>query len=129
MGILAYLVLGETNIGRQRIARMQEVLASLPDLSRVPGSDAVTLRPLIPERHQPLFKVGQFIGGFEPVGGNQARVMPDFNATIEAILTDINAATNHVHLLFYIWLPDNNGRKVIEAMKRAAARGSLSCIG
>ena len=28
-----------------------------------------------------------------------------------------------MHLLFYIWLADNNGCKVIEAVKRAAARG------
>ncbi len=32
-------------------------------------------------------------------------------------------ATDHVHLLFYIWLPDNNGCKMVEALKRAAARG------
>jgi cardiolipin synthase len=28
-----------------------------------------------------------------------------------------------VHLLFYIWLPDNNGLKMVEALKRAAGRG------
>ncbi len=27
-----------------------------------------------------------------------------------------------MHLIFYIWLPDNNGLKVVEALKRAAAR-------
>ena len=31
--------------------------------------------------------------------------------------------TDHVHVLFYIWLPDHNGCKVVEALKRAAARG------
>jgi len=67
VGILAYLVSGETNIGRQRVAHMPKALASLPDFSSVPGPGAVTLRPLIPERHQTLFKVGQFIGRFEPV--------------------------------------------------------------
>ena len=29
---------------------------------------------------------------------------------------------DHVHLTFYIWLPDNNGLKVVGALKRAAAR-------
>jgi cardiolipin synthase len=42
------------------------------------------------------------------------------------MVADIDAATDHVHLLFYIWLPDNNGRKVVEALKRAAARG-ITC--
>ena len=36
---------------------------------------------------------------------------------------DMDSATDHVHVLFYIWLPDNNGSKVVEALKRAAARG------
>ncbi|MCB1822456.1 MAG: cardiolipin synthase, partial [Candidatus Competibacteraceae bacterium] len=36
---------------------------------------------------------------------------------------DMNAAREHVHVLFYIWLPDRNGCKVMEALKRAAARG------
>jgi cardiolipin synthase len=40
-----------------------------------------------------------------------------------AMVADIDAAQDHVHLLFYIWLPDNNGCKVVEALKRAAARG------
>src|SRR5262249_11860304 len=60
---------------------------------------------------------------FQPVGGNTAHLLADSNATIDAMVADIDAAKDHVHLLFYIWLPDNNGRKIIEALKRAAARG------
>ena len=39
------------------------------------------------------------------------------------MVADIDSATDHVHVLFYIWLPDHNGSKVVEALKRAAARG------
>jgi cardiolipin synthase len=39
------------------------------------------------------------------------------------MVADIDAAQDHVHVLFYIWLPDNNGCKVAGALKRAAARG------
>ena len=49
--------------------------------------------------------------------------MQDSNSTIESMIADIDAATLHVHLMFYIWLPDNNGCKVVEALKRAAQRG------
>jgi cardiolipin synthase len=41
-------------------------------------------------------------------------------------VADIDAAKDHVHLMFDIWLPDNNGCKVVEALKRAAARG-ITC--
>src|SRR5690606_36308448 len=30
---------------------------------------------------------------------------------------------DHVHMIFYIWLADNNGRKVVDAVMRAAQRG------
>ena len=123
VGIVAYLLLGETNIGRKRVERMKKVMAALPDIASTPGFDAPTVRPEIPERHIPLFKVGQSISGFEPVGGNHAILMADSNAAIDAMVADIDKAANHVHLLFYIWMPDNNGRKMVEALKRAVARG------
>lgn len=123
MGILAYLLLGETNIGRNRVERMKRVMAALPNVASTPGFDAPTVRPEIHERHLPLFKVGQSISGFECVGGNHASLMADSNAAIDAIVADIDKAAHHVHLLFYVWMPDNNGRKMAEALMRAVARG------
>lgn len=123
VGILAYLLFGETNIGRRRVDRAREVLASLP--SSVPSWLGVEphLRPELPEHWEPLFRLGQSINGFAPIGGNTARLMEDSNAGIDAMVADMNAATGTIHLIFYIWLEDNNGLKVVEALKRAAARG------
>ena len=61
VGIVAYLLLGETNIGRKRVERMKKVMAALPNIGSAPGFDAKTARPEMPERHLPLFKVGQSI--------------------------------------------------------------------
>jgi cardiolipin synthase len=120
IGILAYLLLGETNIGRRRVASMKEVLRSLPGAGAVQADDAA---PGIADRHRALFRAGQSISGYAPVGGNAARLFSDSNATISALVADIDAATDHVHLLFYIWLADNNGTRVAEALRRAASRG------
>jgi cardiolipin synthase len=49
--------------------------------------------------------------------------MEDSNSAVETMIADIDAATDHVHLTFYIWLTDRNGLKMVEALKRAAARG------
>jgi len=122
-GIVAYILLGETSIGRHRIARMHTVLARLPDVADTPGMEAATVQADVPPHYAHLFQAGKTVNGFEPVGGNRAQLMQDSNATIERMVTDIDAARDHVHLLFYIWLPDNNGCKVVEALKRAAARG------
>ena len=123
LGMVSYILLGEVNIGRRRIERMREVLARLPDVPDGSGAGAKNLEADVPQRCAHLFRLGRSVSGFEPVGGNSARLMADSNAAIDSIVADIDAATDHVHLLFYIWLPDNNGRKVIEALKRAAARG------
>jgi cardiolipin synthase A/B len=121
-GIVAYILLGETSIGRRRVARMREVLTRLPDLAEAPGAKAANLQAEIPDRYAPLFRVGHSVNGFEPTGGNRGQLLPDSNATIDSLVADIDAAKEHVHLSFYIWLPDNNGLKVVEALKRAAAR-------
>ena len=122
-GILAYLLLGETNIGRRRVARLRAAVARLPMTDSVcfRGSESAAAR--VPERFRHVFRLGQSISGFEPVLGNKGSLMADSNASIDAMVADIDAATEHVHLLFYIWLPDTNGCKIVEALKRAAARG------
>ena len=123
LGMLAYLFLGEVNIGRRRVSRLHAVLGRMPRIPSQVAGDATEIAAAIAERHRHLFQLGHSISGFEPVGGNTARLLADSNAAIEAMVADIDAATDHVHLLFYIWLPDNNGCKVVEALKRAAARG------
>ena len=57
-----------------------------------------------------------------PVGGNQTGLMADSNAAVESMVADIYAGKDHVHLTFYTLLPDANGLKVVEALKRAAVR-------
>ena len=121
-GILSYLLLGETNVGKRRRQRLQQVLAGLPDVTAVAGMEAA-LRPTIPDHRQCLFDVGRSISGYGPLGGNQGTLMDNTNLAIDRMVEDIDAATHHVHILFYIWLPDRNGTKVAEAVMRAAARG------
>jgi cardiolipin synthase len=123
VGVLGYLLLGETNIGRRRVARLRQALAALPPPSAAPGYAAPSHAPETQHRHEPLFRVGQSISGYAPIGGNRATLPGDSNALVAALIEDIDAATDHVHLLFYIWLADNNGQAVAEAMARAARRG------
>ena len=123
VGVLAYLLLGEVNIGERHYKAMRKVRKELP--VSVAGVEGEPPQPCagIPVRYAHLFRVGHSISGLEPVAGNYAELQADSNATIERMAADIDAATEHVHLLFYIWLADNNGCKIIEALKRAAGRG------
>jgi cardiolipin synthase A/B len=123
VGIVAYMLLGETNIGRSRVARLNRILAELPPPSASEAALGETLAPPVPDRYAQLFNVGRSISGYQPVGGNRARLMTDSDTAIYEMVADIDAAEDHVHLMFYIWLPDGNGGKMVEALKRASARG------
>ena len=123
LGVVAYLLVGETSIGRKRIARARQAVANMPvpdyGASKFSARDHDTL----PDRWMPIFRLGETINGFEPVTGNTATLPADSNAAIDALIADIDTAEDHVHLMFYIWLTDTNGLKVADALKRAAARG------
>jgi cardiolipin synthase len=123
VGLLAYLLFGELNIGRRRVARMRQVLAGMPSMAKTTPANQINAETDVPQRYEHLFALGRSISGFEAVGGNTARLTADSNATIEAMVADIDAAQDHVHLLFYIWLPDGNGCKIALALQRAAGRG------
>ena len=122
-GVVAYLLFGEVNIGRKRIARMQKVVAELQADAAAAGLNPQQFTPAEPTQCQHLFRVGHSITGLSPVAGNSGVLMDDSNSTIDCMVADIDAAQEHVHLLFYIWLPDGNGCKVVAAVKRAVARG------
>ena len=122
-GILAYLLFGEVNIGRRRVARLRQVIGAMPAFPPAVPGDESNLEASVPERYAHLFQMGRSISGLEPVGGNSARLMADSNSAIDAMVADIDAAGQHVHVLFYIWLPDGNGCKIVEALRRAAGRG------
>jgi cardiolipin synthase len=121
-GIGLYVLFGEATIGRKRIARLRSALARLPSFAEIGPHDGESEARVAPHL-APLFRVGQTISGFPAVGGNRAELLPDSAATIDRLVADIDAAEHHVHLIFYIWLPDASGTAVARAMIRAAERG------
>ena len=118
LGVIAYLLLGETSIGRERIKRLREVE------SRMPLPDDATFAPdSIDPQAVPLFDFARSINGFRGVAGNRFALMEDSDAAIDALVVDIGQAAEHVHISFYIWLDDHNGGKVADAVAAAARRG------
>jgi cardiolipin synthase len=120
VGVLAYILFGEVNPGHKPLARLRAALKALPRAAEVAGPSA---EAMIPERFVSLFRVGHSVNGFVPSAGNRAALLADSAAAIDAMVADIDAARHSVHVLFYIWLADESGRKVMAALQRAAARG------
>lgn len=125
IGIVAYILLGSVSIGRSRIARVERILKAMPGPTDIPGMSVKEIQPLGNSRFDHVFRVGYSINGFAPIGGNSAELMNDSYAAIDAMIRDIDAAKHHVHLNFYIWLTDNSGTKMAQAVCRAARRGVI----
>ena len=124
VGIIAYLMLGETHIGRRNQKAMQETIEEEHSSEYLLDENADESLG-IPSGYVHLFRVGRSLSNFAPVAGNSAQLMENSAATIDNIVSDIDAACSEVNLLFYIWLPDNSGVCVAEALKRASGRGVM----
>src|SRR5690606_18892165 len=69
------------------------------------------------------FALAETVNALPPTLGNRAHLAADGNAAIREMVADIDAAKSTVHLCFYIWLADNNGFRIKDALIRAAQRG------
>lgn len=74
-------------------------------------------------RGEGLAALSRRLGGFEALGGNRVEVLEGGPTATERLVSDIDAARNHVHLLFYIVESDRTGERVSRALVRAARRG------
>jgi cardiolipin synthase len=127
IGVVAYLFLGETSIGHERVRRLHEAegrLAAPSGAGTEPGDPVAG----------GVSELCRSINGFGPTPGNRVVLLGDPAASpaeptldcdraIAGLIEAIEAATEHVHVSFYIWLDDDHGGRVADAISAAARRG------
>jgi len=122
-GTVVYFLFGEDNIGKTgRAARAVIIDRIRTDASEFLGV-ASDIDALVDPLYRPAAQFSASINRFYPVAGNTAELMADADTTVQRMIADIDAATNHVHVLFYIWLDDRTGTGLAQALMRAAQRG------
>ncbi len=116
LGILVYFLFGEVRLRRAKAQRMSDVRKVL--------SEALALTPGIApvDDLAPAFAAGSATSGFVARAGNRAALLPEDGA-MDDMIAAIDAARLHVHVLFYIWLPDPTGTRFAMALMAAARRG------
>lgn len=122
-GSAVYFLFGEVDIGNRGNKRHDEVFDEITTKASEFMGDEDNTGKLIEPIYRPAFSYAGSINGFYTVTGNTAELMADSAATRTRLVEDIDAATDHVHVLYYIWLDDNTGRDLAEALIRAAQRG------
>ncbi len=126
VGLALYALIGRIRYPRRR--RQDEeratdwIRAAMIDMN----ARAALLPPLVESPDDRTTMLAERLGGFGPLDGNQVELLPEYEAAIDRLVSDIEAATAHVHMLFYIFASDATGRRVSSALERAARRG-VSC--
>jgi cardiolipin synthase len=118
-----YLLIGRPTYPKwrqRRFARLQEVLGAAADWVKSTGAEQ---SPDLPANLAQAATLIQNLGHFPSVGGNCADLLTDYDATLRLLAADIDQATSHAHLLFYIFADDATGRTIINALGRAVSRG------
>ena len=123
IGTVIYFLFGEIDLGNDANKRhtyvFDQIRTKAAHLMGVPEDTERLIDPL----YRPAFRYAASINGFQTVAGSSAELMADAAATNAHLIADIDAAQSHVHVLYYIWLGDQTGRDVAQALIRAAKRG------
>lgn len=122
-GLLLYLLIGRPTYPRarrKRIAQAAELLAGAGEEIR---HSSQCQRPQLPENFRQAARLIEAIGRFPALAGNHVSLNPNYDAVMEEIVSAIDGAQHHVHILMYIFADDETGGRVIAALARAAARG------
>lgn len=123
VGSVGYFLFGEIDLGHRANKRHKKVFDEIRAKANAYMGETGNSDRLIDPLYRPAFRYAGSINGFHPVDGNGAKLMADGAATNKHLVEDIDAATSHVHVLYYIWHNDHTGTEVAQALMRAAKRG------
>ncbi|MHC4429178.1 MAG: cardiolipin synthase [Planctomycetota bacterium] len=123
LGIVAYLLLGETRLGRRRVRRYRQIVERIAATASTHLVKSPPPSGKVPHLYSSIAYLAESVGGHPPRGGNALRLYGDTDEFIEAIVADIGQARHHCHLEFYIYLTDRSSTMVAEALMAAQQRG------
>lgn len=124
IGTLVFLLVGETRLGRRRIDRHRRIREALdrPEI-HADGDTEARAHDELDRSSSHLARLAEQISGGTPVRGNAIELFGDTAEVIRRMAMDIDGAKQHCHLLFYIWLDDDAGTCIGDALIRAVDRG------
>lgn len=122
-GPALYLFIGENRLGNKRAKRWEQI----HDLyrgwqGRLRSRAEIDWARLHP-RARSLASHGESITGFVALQGHALELLEGWDAFVDVLVADIDAARSTCHLEFYIWASAGRAAEVEAALIRAAARG------
>lgn len=127
IGALVYLLIGERRLGR---AWMKRAEALRPQVMRwaeaVPPACLASARSL-PAGAESVSRLARSAVGIPLMSGHHLQLISDSSSIMQAMIRDIDAACESIHMEFYIWNAGGMVDDLVAALVRAAQRG-VRCV-
>ena len=123
VGIIAYLIFGEINLGKRRAIAFEQLKPKYMDwFMRLSYCDNLvnTRTNLL---YRPIFDLAKQRLGIPCILGNELHILDTPESIMRSIIHDINQAEKSINMVFYIWSAKGLVKDVIRALIKAQQRG------
>jgi cardiolipin synthase len=122
LGPVLFALFGYQTIHR-RIVRRRRRRTAYTKLVDAPAAVGRGEVPELRRRWRPVALLAHHGDGFPVSAGNRVTFYHHGGPAYDAMLEAIRGAQHHVHIEFFIFRPDDSGRRFVEALTAAAKRG------
>jgi cardiolipin synthase len=121
IGLALYMTVGETRLGPGRAQRHRELIQQFrpKSLSNSAGRQTTNVE----DPYEPMVLQAEKISGMPIVSGNNVEFIGNSIEMVNRLAADIDAAKEQVHLLYFIFYPDDSGNRIADALVTATGRG------
>lgn len=122
IGILFFLLVGAGRLPKHRRDKQRAVTTTIQEKTEG-GLDELAERRDWPDWLPSIVTLNWNLGALPMVGGNTAELLDDYVGAIDAMIADIDRATDYVHVEFFILVHDDTTKPFFDALARACRRG------
>jgi cardiolipin synthase len=123
IGVLLYAMIGRPRMPRSRIEQMARLPQALAKVRERVLKHPNIFHPELSPGFEWTGYLAERLGRMPSFDGNAAEIMVDYDTILVRLAADIDRATNHVHLQYFLFKADSATAPVIAALGRAVERG------
>lgn len=123
VGVGAYLLVGESRIGRRRLARERRVQPAFTEYLRQLRAETKHLPGALSRIDKRFTLEAEAVGGLPALAGNDVRFLKDSDEFFDTTVRMIDEAERSLMLQFFVWYSAGRVREVEDALVRAVERG------
>ncbi|WP_173923500.1 cardiolipin synthase [Agromyces sp. Marseille-P2726] len=121
LGVLLFWLIGSPKLPKHRRAKQAEVDEFIRESTH--GIERVSDSSEWPSWFEGVVRLNRNLGAMPLIGSNSARLIGDYEGSLNEMTEAIRSATRYVHVEFYIFAYDRTTAPFFDALGNAVARG------